>query len=91
MYDPKLHIGKESYVQPSDNAFNSCLICFFFACPNVTSDRGFVLCVRECWGESGLLHECKATDITLTQRSACKMSSLLAILRMNPKQNDKMT
>lgn len=53
MYDPKLHDGKESYVQPSNNALNSGLIfifIFFFACSNVTSDGGLYIF---CLGVSG--------------------------------------
>lgn len=65
----------------------------FLAYANVTSDGGFLLfSVSEtCWGESGMPHECKATGISLTQGSACKMSSFLAILRINPEHCDKMT
>lgn len=43
MYDPNLPDGKQSSVQPSDNALNAGLICFF-ACSNVTSDGGLFFC-----------------------------------------------
>lgn len=91
MYDPNLHYGMHALFNPVIMLLilASYASFFFFLLVQMSHQMGDYFFF--CWGESGMSHECKASDISLTQGSACKMSSLLAISRLNPEKCDKMT